>query len=260
MFETFLSDFNFQTFIFLSVACFIGAFIDAIAGGGGLISVPAFMASGLPVHIALGTNKMAASFSTLGSTIRYFKSGQVNFKLLKYPIIFGSLGSILGVYSVNLAKEEFLEPLILVMLCAVIVYTLINKNMGIKDEFEGQTTKNTIWGSIMSFVVCFYIGFFGPGGGSFLLFGLLKVYKFDFMRASGNAKVLNFISNIVSLTAFIFLGKVSYLYSILVGIVMFIGSQCGAKYAIKRGAKFIRPFFLTVSIITIGKMVVEKFL
>ena len=112
----------------------------------------------------------------------------------------------------------------------------------------------------MSFIVCFYIGFFGPGGGSFLLFGLLKVYKFDFIRASGNAKVLNLIANLAGLVAFIYYGNVSYLYSILVGVVMYIGAQCGAKYAIKKGSKFIRPFFLIVSLITIAKMAVEKFL
>lgn len=260
MFDSFFADFNFQTFLFLSAACFAASFVDAIAGGGGLISVPAFVASGLPVHVALGTNKMAATFSVLGSTVKYFTSGKINFSLLKYPIITGGIGSVAGVFVVNSASEEFLEPLIFIMLTAVAVYTLINKNMGIKDEFEGVTLKNTIQGSILSFVLCFYIGFFGPGGGSFLLFGLLKVYKFDFIRASGNAKVLNLIANFASLIAFIYFGKVSYLYSILVGMVMFVGAQCGARYAIKRGSKFIRPFFLTVSIITIAKMAVEKFL
>lgn len=260
MFEIFLRDFNMQTFLFLTVACFIASFIDAIAGGGGLISVPAFVASGLPIHMAMGSNKMAATFSVLGSTIKYFTSGKINFKLLKYPIIFGSIGSALGACVVSNTSEEILEPLIFVMLLAVVVYTFINKNMGIKDEFTGQTAKNTFWGTVMSFVMCFYIGFFGPGGGSFLLFGLLKVYKFDFIRASGNAKVLNLIANIAGLATFIYFGNVSYLYSILVGGVMYVGGQCGAKYAIKKGSKFIRPFFLIVSIITIAKMAVEKFL
>lgn len=259
MLTEFFADFNFLTFLFLAVSCFIAAFIDAIAGGGGLISVPAFMASGLPIHIALGSNKMSASFSTLGSSVKYFMSGQINFKLLKYPIIAGTIGSILGVYTLNLANEEFLEPLIFIMLGAVVVYTFINKNMGIKDDFQGQTLKNTVQGSVLSFILCFYIGFFGPGGGSFLLFGLLKVYKFDFIRASGNAKILNFIANISSLATFMFLGKVSYLYSIPVGAVMYIGAQCGAKYAIKKGSKFVRPFFLAVSLITIAKMAIERF-
>lgn len=260
MLAEFLADFNLLTFLFLAVSCFIAAFIDAIAGGGGLISLPAFLSSGLPIHIALGSNKMSASFSTLGSSVKYFMSGQINFKLLKYPILTGILGSVLGVCTVNKADEKILEPLIFVMLGAVVIYTFINKNMGIVDEFHGQTLKNTIQGSILSFALCFYIGFFGPGGGSFLLFGLLKVYKFNFIRASGNAKVLNFIANISSLATFIFFGQVSFLYSIPVGAVMYMGAQCGAKYAIKKGSKFVRPFFLTVSLITITKMAVERFL
>lgn len=260
MFDFFFSEFNLQTFLFLSVACFAASFIDAIAGGGGLISVPAFVASGLPIHVAMGSNKMAASFSTLGSAVKYFTSGKINFSLMKYPMILGAIGAVLGACVVSNTSEEILEPLIFIMLLAVIIYTFVNKNMGIKDEFQGATLKNTIFGSIMSFIVCFYIGFFGPGGGSFLLFGLLKVYKFDFIRASGNAKVLNLIANLAGLVAFIYYGNVSYLYSILVGVVMYIGAQCGAKYAIKKGSKFIRPFFLIVSLITIAKMAVEKFL
>lgn len=260
MFDIFLADFNLQTFLFLAVTCFIAAFVDAIAGGGGLISVPAFVASGLPIHVAMGTNKLAASFSTLGSAVKYFTSGNINFSLLKYPILTGAIGSILGACVVSNTSEEILEPLIFIMLLIVIIYTLINKNMGIKDEFKEITLKNNILGSIMSFIVCFYIGFFGPGGGSFLLFGLLKVYKFDFIKASGNAKILNLVANIASLIAFIYFGNISYLYSILVGMVMFVGGQCGARYAIKKGSKFIRPFFIIVSLITIIKMAIEKFL
>lgn len=259
MFETLLQDFNLHTFLFLATTCFIASFIDAIAGGGGLISVPAFIASGLPIHVALGTNKMAASFSVLGSAARYFKSGKIKFSLIKYPMILGAIGATLGVITVNYTNEKVLQPLILIMLILVAVYTFMNKNMGIKDEFKGQTRKNTIQGSIVAFVLCFYTGFFGPGGGAFLLFGLLKVYKFDFIRASGNAKVLNLIANLASLIAFAYLDKVSYLYSIPVGIVMFIGAQLGARYAIKKGSKFIRPFFLTVATITIIKMVIGYF-
>lgn len=260
MFETFFSEFNIQTFLFLAVSCFIASFVDAIAGGGGLISVPAFVASGLPIHIAIGSNKMAASFSTLGSAVKYLTSGKVNFKLLKYPMIAGAIGATIGARIVSTTKEEILEPLIFIMLLLVVIYTVINKNMGIKDEFAGITTKNTILGSIMSFIMCFYIGFFGPGGGSFLLFGLVKIYKIDFIKASGNAKVLNFIANLAGLATFIYFGNVSYLYSLPVGLVMFIGAQCGARYAIKKGSKFIRPFFLIVSLITIAKMAIEKFL
>ena len=260
MFETFFAEFNLQTFLFLSGTCFIAAFIDAIAGGGGLITVPAFVISGLPIHVAMGSNRMSAIFSSLGSIVKYFTSGKINFSLMKYPIIAGTIGSILGACVVSNTSEKILEPLVFIMLLVVIIYTMLNKNMGIKDEFQGATRKNTFWGSVMSFVICFYIGFFGPGGGSFLLFGLLKVYKFDFIRASGNAKILNLIADIAGLMIFVYFGNVSYLYSILVGCVMYVGAQCGAKYAIKKGSKFIRPFFLVVSLITILKMAFEKFL
>lgn len=260
MFEAFFMEFNLHTFLFLSITCFIAAFIDAIAGGGGLITVPAFIISGFPIHVAMGSNRMSAIFSSFGSIIKYFSSGKINFSLIKYPIITGTIGSILGSCVVSNISEKVLEPLIFIILLVVIVYTMLNKNMGMKDEFQGMTFKNTLYGSIMSFIICFYIGFFGPGGGSFLLFGLLKVYKFDFIKASGNAKVLNLIADLVGLIIFIYFGNVSYIYSIPIGGIMYIGAQCGAKYAIKKGSKFIRPFFLIISLITILKMAIEKFL
>ena len=123
MFDVFFSEFNLQTFLFLSVACFAASFIDAIAGGGGLISVPAFVASGLPIHVAMGSNKMAASFSTLGSAVKYFTSGKINFSLMKYPMILGATGAVLGACVVSNTSEEILEPLIFIMLLAVIIYT-----------------------------------------------------------------------------------------------------------------------------------------
>ena len=112
---------------------------------------------------------------------------------------------------------------------------------------------------IWSFLISFYIGFFGPGGGSFLIFAYIKIYKFDFTTAAGNAKIINLTANLASLIIFIYLGKIAYLYAIPLSFVSFLGSQCGAKYAIKKGAKFIRPVFLTVSAITTIKMLIELF-
>lgn len=259
MFNNLFLNFNTTTFIFLAIACFIGSFIDAIAGGGGLITVPAYISSGLPIHIALGCNKMSGTFSTVGSSLKYITSGNVNFKALKNPIISSFLGACLGVYILNLINAKFLGPIVIILLLSVTVYTFTNKNMGLSNEFKGITPKNNFNGTLWSFIISFYIGFFGPGGGSFLIFAFIKIYKFDFIQASGNAKLINLIANVASLLVFIFLGKIAYLYSIPLSFFSFFGAQCGAKFAIIRGAKFIRPIFLIIASITTIKMIIELF-
>lgn len=259
MFANFFYDFNITTFLFLALAIFIGSFIDAIAGGGGLISVPAYISSGLPIHIALGCNKMSGTFSTIGSSLKYIKSKKVNFNSLKYPLISSFIGACLGVYILNQLTSEFLGPIIIILLLTVIVYTFFNKNMGLSSNFKGANIKNTFYGTLWAFMISFYIGFFGPGGGSFLIFAFIKIYRFDFIQASGNAKLINLVANFASLSVFIFLGKIDYLYSIPLSLVAFLGAQCGAKYAIKKGAKFIRPIFLITASLTTLKMIFELF-
>jgi len=259
MFNNFFSNFSITTFIFLAIACFIGSFIDAIAGGGGLITVPAYISSGLPIHIALGCNKMSGTFSTVGSSLKYITSGKVNFKALKYPIISSLIGACLGVYVLNLIDAKFLGPIVIILLLSVTIYTFTNKTMGLSSEFKGINKKNTFNGTLWAFFISFYIGFFGPGGGSFLIFAFIKIYNFDFIQASGNAKLINLIANIASLLVFIFLGKIAYLYSVPLSFFSFIGAQCGANFAILKGAKFIRPVFLIVASITTFKMIIELF-
>lgn len=259
MLESFFSQISIQSFLFLSIACFIGTFIDAIAGGGGLICVPAYIASGLPIHVALGSNKMSGTFSTLGSSLKFITSGKVNFKALKPVILSSFLGASMGVCALNSISEKFLAPIVVVLLFSVVIYTYFNKDMGISNEFTELTNKIKLQGMIWSFLISFYIGFFGPGGGSFLIFAYIKIYKFDFTTAAGNAKIINLTANLASLIIFIYLGKIAYLYAIPLSFVSFLGSQCGAKYAIKKGAKFIRPVFLTVSAITTIKMLIELF-
>lgn len=259
MFNDIFTNFSITTFLFLAIALFIGSFIDAIAGGGGLITVPAYISSGLPIHIALGCNKMSGTFSTVGSSLKYITSGKVNFKALKYPVISSLIGASLGVYVLNLINAKFLAPIVIVLLLSVTVYTFTNKTMGLSSNFQGINKENTFNGTLWAFFISFYIGFFGPGGGSFLIFAFIKIYKFDFIQASGNAKLINLIANIASLLVFIFLGKIAYLYSVPLSLVSFIGAQFGAKFSIKRGVKFIRPIFLIIASITTIKMIIELF-
>ncbi|MCI6151988.1 MAG: TSUP family transporter [Fusobacterium perfoetens] len=258
MFEQFFTNVDVGTFLFLGVACFIAAFIDAIAGGGGLITVPAYLASGLPAHIALGTNKVSSSIGTVASSLKFATSGKVNKEMVKRMIPFSFIGALMGVRTVVLIDSKYLYPIAIVLLLLVLVYTLINKKMGEKNNFTGLNKSNIRQGKIMAFVMGFYDGFFGPGTGSFIIFALIKIFKLDFTNASGNAKILNLTSNLASMLLFIYLGKVNFFYSIPIGIIMVFGATLGAKMAVSKGTSFIKPIFLVVTTIVLVKMILES--
>jgi uncharacterized membrane protein YfcA len=245
--------------IFLALACFCAAFIDAISGGGGLITLPAWLASGLPPHIALGTNKIGAFFSATSSFAKFAQSGLVNWRLAGKTVLCSFIGAALGVFTVvRFVQADWLYPIAIVMLLGVLCYTLYNKNMGTKNEFRGLTRKNTLHWGLMAFVMGFYDGFFGPGTGSFLIFGLVKILGYDFPNASGNAKVYNLASNVASVIMFSIFGKAHYLLAVSIGLVMMVGGFLGARFAVKGGSRLIKPVFLTVTGIVLTKMILES--
>ncbi len=250
-------EYTFLTFISLGTACFIAAFIDSIAGGGGLISLPAYMAVGIPPHIALGTNKVSAMFSSLSSSIKFWRAGKINISILKKLVPFSFLGAIVGVKVVLILEQKYLYPIAFILLILTIFYTIYNKNLGETNSFTGETKDNILSGIIMAFFLGFYDGFFGPGTGSFLIFLLIKIFKFDFINASGNSKILNLGSNLASVGMFIYAGKVNYLYALSMALFMVIGAQVGSKFAIMKGSKFIKPFFLVITIIVALKMATQ---
>lgn len=238
----------------LCVAGFLAAFVDSIAGGGGLISLPAFLMAGIPPYFALGTNKFSATAASCTSSIKYIKSGKANFELLKYLIPFTAVGAFLGASTVLSIKQEYLQAMVLVMILAVGIYSLFSKTMGTEDRFTGFTKRNIFYGILLAFGIGFYDGFFGPGTGSFLIFGMIGIYGFDFIQAGGNSRVLNFVSNVTSLVRFAIQGKVYLIFGIPVALSMIIGARMGTKFALKNGAKVVKPIFVTMSLAVAAKM------
>lgn len=245
------------TIIFLCVGGFLAAFVDSIAGGGGLISMPVLLIAGLPAHLALGTNKFAGACGCFTSAYRYSKSGKTNVELLKKLIPFTILGCILGVKCVLSISDAILNMLVFVMILAVAIYTYTKKDLGTEDKFESLTTKNIRLGMFMAFCLGFYDGFFGPGTGTFLAFALIKIYGFDFLHASANTKILNFTSNFTALLLFMFSGQILYKVAIFYAISMMLGGYVGAKVAIKKGSTLIKPIFLIMAICVAIKLVYQ---
>lgn len=244
-------------FLFLCIGGFLAAFVDSIAGGGGLISMPVLLLSGLPPHIALGTNKFGGSFGCLSSAYRYAKSGATNKNLLKKLIPFTILGSILGVTCVLSISDEILNIMVFIMILSVAIYTYKSKTLGTENNFEELTNKNIKLGIIMAFSLGFYDGFFGPGTGTFLVFALIKIYGFDFLHASANTKILNFTSNFTALILFIINGQIFYKIAIFYAISMILGGYVGAKVAIKKGSTLIKPIFLIMALCVCAKLIYQ---
>lgn len=248
------------TLIFICGAGFLAAAIDSIAGGGGIISLPALIAAGVPPHLALGTNKFASSCASFTSSIKFALSGKIDFKLVKYQIPCTILGAALGVRTVLSVNEQFLNLLIVVMIFVVALYTTFKKDFGTENRFKGLTRGKVLSGMIFAFVLGFYDGFFGPGTGAFLIFLFISIFGYDFTLAAGNGKILNFTSNIVSLILFAIGGKIVYLAGIPMAISMIFGAYVGTHIAISNGAKVIRPIFVTIAIALIVKLIYQAFL
>ncbi|AET68540.1 putative permease [Desulfosporosinus orientis DSM 765] len=245
-----------SSIIIICIFGFLSAAVDAISGGGGLISLPALLLVGIPPHLALGINKFASSMGSFNSSLTFARSGKVNFQLVKWLVPFTFLGASLGVWSVLRISPDFLNKIVPILVIFVGIYTLINKNLGIENRFNGYKTSSLLLGIVFAFSLGFYDGFFGPGTGSFLIFAFISVYGFDFVSASANSKVLNFTSNLASLILFAWNGKILYQYGIPMAIAMIIGSQVGTRLAITRGARLVKPIFLTMSFLVSLKLMI----
>ncbi|OXX83530.1 hypothetical protein AVM15_10310 [Paraclostridium benzoelyticum] len=247
------------TILFLCLGGFLAAFVDSIAGGGGLISMPILLMAGLPAHLALGTNKFAGAFGCFSSAYKYSNSGKTNVELLKKLIPFTILGCFLGVKCVLSISENILNVLVFLMILIVAIYTYLKKDLGKEDKFESLSNENIKKGMFMAFTLGFYDGFFGPGTGTFLTFAFIKIYGFDFLHASANTKILNFTSNLTALILFMFSGQILYKVAIFYAISMVIGGYIGAKVAISKGSQLIKPIFLFMALGVAIKLLYQAF-
>jgi uncharacterized protein len=238
--------------LFLIIAGFAASFIDSVVGGGGLISVPALLFTGLPPSLVLGTNKLAGTMSSLTSSASFLMSGKIQLRLVAVLFPLSLAGSVLGTFTVKQIPTAFLKPLVVVLLIAVTIYTLCKKNWGNQSRFEGLTRRNSLVLGIGSLVIGFYDGFFGPGTGSFLIFMFLLL-GFDFVGASANSKVLNLASNLGSLATFFALKSVNVYYGLPMGLAMIVGALVGSQVAIRKGSTYVKPLFISVTTLLVGK-------
>ncbi|GAA3402839.1 sulfite exporter TauE/SafE family protein [Paenibacillus hodogayensis] len=243
-----------EMILFLLSVGFVAAFVDSVVGGGGLISVPALLWTGLPPAVVLGTNKLGGTISSLTSSVSFLLSGKMDIRLVRKWFPLSLLGSVAGAYTVRLIPPDFLKPLVVVMLVVVTLYTLLVKKRTASSSAPRLSGKMIAAGALVALILGYYDGFFGPGTGSFLLFAFLLL-RFDFVVAAGNAKALNLASNAGSLVTFALMGNVNLYYGIPLGLAMLAGALIGSRVAIRRGAGYVKPLFVAVTTLLIGKQI-----
>jgi uncharacterized membrane protein YfcA len=239
--------------IILCIASFFAGFVDAIVGGGGLIQTPValILLPNLPVSSIIGSLKIPAFSGTSFAANQYLKKVQMNWKLLIIMAITAFCAAFLGSNLLTLVSNDFMKPLLLVVLTLIAIYTFAKKNFGIHQEKNFSSTKQLVLAIILSICIGFYDGFIGPGTGSFLVLGFVTLLGFDFLHASANAKMVNLATNFGSICLFVLKGKIIWVIAIPMAICNALGGYIGAKLAIKKGNGFIRIFFLVVVILAL---------
>ena len=243
----------------LAIVCplvFLGGLIDAVAGGGGLITLPAYLLAGLPPHAASATNKCGNVFGTLLSTGRFLKHGDIHIP----TAVVGALGALAGAWmgaKLNLlVSEQVLYWLMLIVVPVMAVFLLFKRDFGTEDRSDQFGKLRLLFMSaLIGLGVGAYDGFFGPGAGTFLMLAFSGLCKFDLLKASGNTKAANSASNLASLITFAMAGKVMWSVGIPAAVCGIAGNYVGSGLALKKGAKIIRPMFFVVLVLLLLRLV-----
>lgn len=236
-----------QMFLIVCPLLFLAGFVDAIGGGGGLISLPAYLLAGLPIHQTIATNKLSSTCGTTMATIRFIREGLVNWKLALPTILLAMLGSSLGA-NASMAVEESVMEKILFFVLPVVAFVVLNPKI-FHDNAEAElelTPKVWVTALLSAFIVGFYDGFYGPGTGTFLIIAFTVFAKLNLRTANAQAKVINLTTNITSLVIFLTSGQVVVLLGLAAAVCNMAGNYLGAGLALTKGSRITRPVIILV--------------
>jgi uncharacterized membrane protein YfcA len=229
----------------LVVVAFVAGLIDAIAGGGGLVSLPALLAMGLPPHVALGTNKGQSTFGTFSALIQYTRAGLVDPRRARFMFPLGFVGSIAGAALVLLMRPEQLRPLVLILLLGAAAFLAFRRPVA-HPEGHPPPRGAAVWAAIIALTCGLYDGFFGPGAGTFLVVALVGLVGLTLTRATAEAKVVNWAANFGALLVFASRGVTVWRIALPMAAASFAGAYVGAHMAIKGGDRLVRYVVLAV--------------
>jgi uncharacterized membrane protein YfcA len=230
----------------LLAAAFLAGFVDAIAGGGGLVTVPALLLAGFTPVESIATNKLQALFGSATATLAYARKGHVDLRAQSKWALLSFLGSALGAGLATVLPGEFLSALLPLLLIAIAVYFALKPNMG--DVDRARRMGPVLFGFTIVPVIGFYDGIFGPGAGSFFMLAFVGLAGFGLLKATAHTKLLNFASNLGGFVVFALAGVVHWKIGLAMGAAQFLGARVGAALAMKNGARIIKPLLVIVCI------------
>lgn len=244
--------------LFLCPVIFLASFVDAIAGGGGLLSLPAFIFTGIPVHNAYGCNKFSCCVSTLVSTARFLKHGILDLKIALFAGAVTFVCSTLASQLVLLLPDHFLKGMVVVSMPVIAVLILMQRSYPEENHIADLTKSRLFAGCILvGTVMGLYDGMLGPGSGTLAIVLGCHFLKYDLKTASGNAKALVLASTFAAALSYLLAGMVIWRITIPATLFGLAGSYLGSGFAIRKGAKFIRPMMLVIAMVLIIKMALE---
>jgi len=258
-----------QTLLLVCPLVFLAGFVDSIAGGGGLISLPAYLAAGLPAHIAAGSNKFAMMLGTSVSVAKYSRSGNIKLKTALLSASAALPGAWIGTKIALLLDERYLKTVMLAVIPTVALFLLFNRGFKPKSteqEIESKKIRfnGTRAGRVglslgIGLVIGCYDGLIGPGTGTFLMIAFASLLQYSLLVSSGSAKLVNLASNCMSAMLFIASGNVWYALAVPAACCTIAGNWLGSRLAIRNGVKVIRPVMFAVLALLFAKIVADLF-
>ena len=244
------------TFLIVCPMLFLAGFVDSIGGGGGLISLPAYLLAGLPAHMAIATNKLSSSCGSALTTVRFLRRGLVNLRLAIPSVLAALLGSSIGARLSLLVSEEVLKVVLFIIL-PVAAFFVLNRHL-FRDDGAGKAVadRRTMIICILSaLLIGAYDGFYGPGTGTFLIIAFTVFARMSVSAANAQAKVINLTSNLAALVVFLINGQVLVLLGLVGAVCNMAGNYLGSGLALSKGTKIVRPIILGVLLLLLLKLI-----
>ncbi len=249
-----------EQLIVCCLAFFLAGIVDSITGGGGLITIPAMMAVGIPVHYITGTNQCSAWLGIGVSAYKYVKSGKVHFRSALITLPFSMVGAYIGAKLNLLVPDQYLKIFMLVMVPVIAVFVFANKKLGEEDRIGEKTPESVaIWSAVIGLSLGAYQGFYGPGSGLFFMLAYAVFLKLDLVKATANTRFVLAIASITSVLTYAASGTVLWDIALASNVFYIVGSYIGAVLTIKNGSKIIRPIMFVVVALLIIKLVFDIF-
>ena len=241
-----MHDLALQLMLLLFLAALLAGFIDSIAGGGGMVTLPAMLIAGIPPLQALGTNKLQSLFGSVSASWSYARHGHVDLRAQLPMALTAAAGAVAGALAATVVPGSWLRAGLPFLLVAIALYFALKPDIGAVERHHRISPR--VFGLTFVPAIGFYDGVFGPGTGSFLMLGFVGLAGFGILKATAHTKFLNFGSNVGALVVFLAAGAVIWKVGLVMGAGQWIGARLGAHFAMRQGARVIRPLLVVVSI------------